>query len=72
MRIYFSGAESPNWRKKLVQQWGVRNIAVNFRHLIPRLPKVKASLVADWVPDDVRVMVHFEVPEESPELVDTY
>jgi len=71
MRIYFAGGESPNWRKKLIA-WDVKAVSINFKHLVPRLPKTKPFLLAERLPEDVRAMVHFEVPEESPELVDVY
>ena len=71
MRIYFGGAENPGHRKHLYE-WGARAMSVNFKHLIPRLPKTKPWLVEERFSDDVRVSVHFEVPDESPELADVY
>jgi hypothetical protein len=71
MRVYFSGAENPGWRNKLVA-WNATAVAFNFKHLIPRLPKKSPFLLSDRLPADVHVMSYFEVPPEAPELADLY
>lgn len=71
MRIYFAGGENPGHRKRLIE-WGAKSVAINFAHLIPRLPKKSPFLVEERFPADVRVMVHFDVPDEAPELIDLY
>lgn len=71
MRLYFSGAENPGWRNKLVN-WGAKSVSINFTHLVPRLPKTKPYLISEKFPDDVRVIAHFDVPPEAPELVNVY
>lgn len=71
MIIFFNGGENPGWRGKLYG-WGARAISINFKHLLPRLPKKSKFLIADRFPADLAVMCQFEVPEEAPELVDIY
>lgn len=55
MNIFFGGAEHPGHRKRLLG-WGVKALSINFKHLVPRLPKTKKFLVAERFPDDVAVI----------------
>jgi hypothetical protein len=70
MRIYISGCEHPTWRRKLTG-WGAKHVAINFKNLIPRLPKKGPFLIAERFPDDVRVVAHF-LAEGMEQHIETY
>lgn len=63
MQIFFAGAETPTWRKHLAQA-GVRRVAVNYTHLLPRLPKKKSWDFSSVFPDEVEVLL-FATPSSD-------
>jgi hypothetical protein len=55
MKLYFAGAEVPTWRKLLAQE-NVAHVAVNYLHLLPRLPK-KRWLLEDHFPESQSIFL---------------
>jgi hypothetical protein len=55
LALYFAGAETPAWRKLLINE-GVPHVAVTYAHLLPRLPKGEWRL-AEHFPDDVNIFL---------------
>ncbi len=55
--LWLSGAETPHWRKHLVNA-GVNHVSINYANLFPRLGKKQEWSVDAHFPENVEVMVN--------------
>ena len=56
LELYFGGGEVPTWRKLMAQEH-VPHIAINYLHLLPRLPQEKPWTLDDHFPKEAKLFL---------------